>query len=263
MSFLSAIILGLIQGLTEFIPVSSSGHLVLGRAIFGIEAPGIFFDILLHLGTLLAVLLYFRKDLLNIVKGFPKNGHMVWMLLIGTLPAFLIGYLVAGKIEQIEHYPRLTAIFLILTGAVFLISERVYKQKDKKKLRSEEQINYKDATVVGLVQSLALLPGVSRSGMTISAGMMMGLKRGQAARFSFLLSIPAILGAASYSTFKTVTENGGLSFEWSYVAGFLVAFASGYAAINFLLKYLQKKGLQVFAYYLFAVGTLLLIFFSL
>ncbi|MBU1118315.1 undecaprenyl-diphosphate phosphatase [Patescibacteria group bacterium] len=264
MSYIDAVILGLVQGLTEFIPVSSSGHLVLVRDVLGISEGGLFFDVILHLGTLLAVIIYFRKDLLELIVNFSKDKKVFFLLIIGTIPAIVIGFFLSDLLEQISDFVYIVPVLMVVTGILFLVSERVYARKDKKKLiTSLDKIKYKDATYIGLLQACALLPGVSRSGVTIVGGFFRSLKRETAAKFSFFLSIPAILAAAAYTTYEAVGENGGILIEGPTVLGFFVSFLSGLFAVAFLMRYIRKHGLNVFAYYLFAVSGILILFYLL
>lgn len=261
MSYFEAIFLGLVQGLTEFIPISSSGHLMLSRVLFGIENPGLIFDVTLHLGTLLAVLIYFRRDLIKIVKNFTSYNKPAWLLLAGTIPAFVVGYFVSGFLEKIEDTPEVIALSLIVTGLFLGTAEWVYKKKDKKKIKSERQITYKDAISIGLAQAAALFPGISRSGVTISMGLFRSIKRQDAAKFSFLLAIPAIIGAGAYSLFSQFQKNGLIELQIQYLIGFIISFVTGYLAIKFLLQYLKKHTLNIFAGYLLVTGLALLIYF--
>lgn len=261
MNFFESIILGLLQGLTEFLPISSSGHLVLFRQLFGLRNPGLFFDVFLHLGTFLAVVVYFFKDFLQIIQDLlARRFKFVLLLIIGTLPAFAVGFFLADVVEKLGEKPLWVASFLVLTGIGFIIVERL-AQKSSKPQKTEHEINYRDALAIGFAQSIAILPGVSRSGATIAAGITRSLKRESAAKFSFLLSLPAIIGAEVYTGLKSYLANGYLPFEWNYFAGFLVAFLAGLAAIRFLLSFLKKHSLRPFAFYLILAGIILTVVF--
>ena len=260
MSIFEVIILGIVQGLTEFIPVSSSGHLVLFHEVMNAQEAGLMFDVALHIGTLLALVIYFWPDIRNIVRGFfagkEQERRMVWLLMIATVPAVIAGLLLESAAETTFRSAGLVMITLGLFGVVMLLSEK-YAQKLSQ--NSVEKITLRQATIIGLSQAIAVVPGVSRSGVTISAGLFAGLDRTAAARFSFLLAIPVIFGAAV----KVMLFDGGLSSigdnPLSFGLGFLAAFISGLLAIRFLLRYVAKHSIAVFAYYRFAVAAIILL----
>lgn len=262
-TIVQAIILGIVQGLTEFLPVSSSAHLVFVTDILGLQ-QNVAFDTLLHLGTLVAVVGYFWKDLviiissffsslLDIFRGRFKEGlsetpfkKLSWLLLVGTIPAGLMGILLKNEFEALFNSILYVGIFLIITGLLLWGAERV-KPGDK----DVKDISFKNALVIGVAQGIAIAPGISRSGATIAAGLFSGLNRELAARFSFLLSIPAILGAALVQA-KDIT-----SFDVStivMIAGFVSAAIFGYLAIKLLLKIIKERSLMIFAYYCWIVG---------
>jgi undecaprenyl-diphosphatase len=262
-TIIQAIILGIVQGLTEFLPVSSSAHLVFMTDILGLQ-QNVAFDTLLHLGTLVAVVGYFWKDLVVIIssflsslqdifKGRFKEGleekpfkKLSWLLLVGTIPAGLMGILFKSEFEALFNSILYVGIFLIITGLLLWGAERV-KPGDK----DVKDISFKNAIVIGIAQGIAIAPGISRSGATIAAGLFSGLNRELAARFSFLLSIPAILGAALVQA-KDIT-----SFDAStavLIAGFVSAAIFGYLAIKLLLKIIKERSLMIFAYYCWIVG---------
>ena len=262
-TIVQAIILGMVQGLTEFLPVSSSAHLVFITDILGLQ-QNVAFDTLLHLGTLVAVVGYFWKDLviiissffsslLDIFRGRFKEGleetpfkKLSWLLLVGTIPAGLMGILLKNEFEALFNSILYVGIFLIITGILLWGAERV-KPGDK----DVKDISFKNALVIGVAQGIAIAPGISRSGATIAAGLFSGLNRELAARFSFLLSIPAILGAALVQA-KDIT-----SFDVStivLIAGFVSAAIFGYLAIKLLLKIIKERSLMIFAYYCWIVG---------
>ncbi|MCL2688067.1 MAG: undecaprenyl-diphosphatase UppP [Methanobrevibacter sp.] len=271
MDILQAIIVGIVQGLTEFLPVSSSAHLIFVQELFGINQPGIAFDVLLHLGTLIAVIGYFFKDvvgmlkaffasILDIFKGRFKKGFMedpykklAWMVIIGTIPAGFVGILFKSEVEGLFQSITIPAFFLLITGVLLYVSQRL--NVDKRDIKNSGLL---DAIVIGVSQALALIPGLSRSGTTISAGLLMGLDKELAARFSFLLAIPAIIGA-------TVTQlndisTGADSFLVPYILGFFAALISGYLAISLLLKLIKERSLDIFAFYCWIVGAGILIY---
>lgn len=268
MDIIQAIILGVIQGLTEFLPVSSSAHLVFITDILGLP-QNVAFDTLLHLGTLVAVVGYFWRDIVEIITSFIssimdifrgkfKEGlkekpfkKLTWLLVVGTIPAGIMGILLQKQFEALFNSVIYVGFFLIITGLLLWGAERV-----KPGEKDVEDISFKNALVIGIAQGIAIAPGISRSGATISAGLFSGLNRELAARFSFLLSIPAILGAALVQA-KDIT-----SFDAStavLIAGFLSALIFGYLAIKLLLKIIKERTLMIFAYYCWIVGIAVII----
>ncbi|MFQ5946568.1 MAG: undecaprenyl-diphosphate phosphatase [Anaerolineae bacterium] len=262
MSPLQAVVLGAIQGLTEFLPVSSSGHLVWVPWILGWEAPGLAFDAVLHLGTLGAVLAYFRSDLGRIVVAGVRflrdpshradpDGRTAWLIVVATLPAAIIGLAAADLLEELFENPGAVGWALIATGLLLLWGERVRRGG-----REASQLRVWEALAVGAGQALALFPGISRSGATIAAGLWRGLDRRDAARFSFLLAVPAVLGAGILQGLALLSE-GDPEAGWALALGFASALASGYAAIRVLLRYLQRRSLLPFAGYCLVLGAVL------
>ena len=260
MNFLQAIFLGLVQGLTEFIPVSSSGHLTLVQHFFGIRTEqSDSFVIFLHLGTLLAVILYFRVLLWELIQSLffwqptiknethRQNRMVILYLMIATIVTSVLYLGFKKHFDAARDYPMLVSIFLILTGVVIFISD-FYKNN----ALPAANMGFMRALFIGLAQGLAILPGISRSGSTLSASIFCNIKRKDAAHFSFLLSIPAIL-AANVKEFKAI-----LSLDTSllpqYLAGFAVAFVSGYLVIAFLIRIIQGGKLKYFSIYLWVVG---------
>lgn len=279
MDIIQASILGLIQGLTEFIPVSSSGHLVLIRILFGWEDTGVAFDTILHLGTLLAVFICFWstwKSLLftiwNLLSGLwhkqnlqkikKEDKGLLLALLIGTLPAAVMGFFMRDLVDGFFRDVFWVAFFLICTGVLFIIIERLDIARVPKKnneILKVTSLSSKQAFFIGLMQAVAILPGVSRSGMTIAGGMFVGFNREKAARFAFLLSAPIILAAGLVGLFEiSSTGFAGIGL-WSVIIGFVVAAVSGYLAIKMMLQFLKSKKLYIFSIYLFIVGILILI----
>ena len=271
MTLLQALLLGLVQGATEFIPVSSSAHLVLVPSLFNWRLdPQIAFayDVLVHWGTLIAVILYFRQDFWNYLKsalqgisaGKPiqnTNSKLAWLLVVGTIPAAIIGYLFADFFEQMFSRPLPATLFLFGTALILTWSE-----KQSKSGRKLEELNFWDALIIGSAQAVAIFPGISRSGATISAGLFRGIDKVAAARFSFLLSVPIIFGAG-FLPLKELLKMHLLQGNLPVLAmGFFSALVSGYLCIDFLLKFLQKRKLYVFAGYcvIFAVLNLLVMF---
>jgi undecaprenyl-diphosphatase len=240
---------GLIQGLTEFLPVSSSGHLVLIPALFHLDQPDLATSALLHLGTLVAVVAYFRRDLLGLLKfrTDPQARRILMLLAIGTIPAALVGVALDGPISIVFSEPWMVAVALMVTGAILAFSLLVQNGQ-----RTLSEGRASDAVVVGLAQAFALIPGISRSGMTITAGMAQGMQRAHAARFSFMLAVPAIAGASILEGTDLVRSGG---FAPSLLVGVLVAAVVGYATIAALLGVLAKVGLAPFAGYCLAAGA--------
>ncbi|MBZ9571077.1 undecaprenyl-diphosphatase UppP [Methanobrevibacter sp. TMH8] len=271
MDILQAIIVGIVQGLTEFLPVSSSAHLIFAQELLGINQPGLAFDVLLHLGTLFAVVCYFFKDIVEMIKAFfssitdifrgrfkqefKSNQYkkLSWMVLIGTIPAGIIGLAFDSQIEAAFSSITIPAFFLLVTGVLLYVSQRL--NVGHKNIRGS---GLKEAIIMGIGQAFAIIPGLSRSGTTISTGLLMGLDKEFAAKFSFLLAIPAILGAC-----VTQLDNIGVGLDINflpYVLGFLAALISGYLAISILLKLIRERSLDIFAFYCWIVGIIVLVY---
>jgi undecaprenyl-diphosphatase len=249
---LEAMLWGLVQGLTEFLPISSSGHLVLVPEFMGVEPPDLATSALLHLGTLAAVLLYYRKDLVKLThfRRDAEARHILRLLIVGTIPA-TIGIVLERQLELFQESVTAVAIALLATGVVLVISGFIARR-----LKTMEEATGTDALLVGIAQATALLPGVSRSGMTITASLARGLSAEQAARFSFLLAVPAIAGGGVIEAVQLAGEGGITAELW---VGVLVAAVSGYLAIAFLIRTLVRIGLRPFALYCFVVGVLALV----
>ncbi len=250
---LSAIIWGLVQGLSEFLPISSSGHLVLVPATanalgWELDEPSLAVTAVLHLGTLVAVLAYFRSDIRALLtfRGDPRARRLWVLLIVGTIPA-LVGLPLEGPLETLQDDPTKVGLALIATSLILLMGTRLADGR-----RSLEEARPLDALLVGLAQALALVPGISRSGVTIVAGAARRLEPAEAARYSFLLGIPTIAGGGLLSLLR-VSEAGAL--DAALLVGLLVAAVSGYAAIAILLAALRRVGLMPFAVYAFVVGT--------
>jgi undecaprenyl-diphosphatase len=247
-----AVIWGLVQGLTEFLPISSSGHLVLVPAFAGIDPPDLATSAVLHLGTLAAVVAYYRRDLLRLTRFYrdPEARRMILLLALGTIPA-VIGVFVEDQIGSLQEDPTAVALALIATGVVLLVSGLFMDGR-----LTLERLPLRDGFFIGIAQAVALIPGVSRSGMTITAGLSRNLERSQAARFSFLLAVPAIAGAGAQQSLQ-LADSGGFGIEvW---IGMAVAALSGYLAISILLRALNAFGLRPFAVYCFVVATIALV----
>ena len=269
MGFLSSIFLGLVQGIAEFLPISSSGHLSLFQHFFGLTEAGLFFDVLLHLGTLIAIFVYYWRDIVNLVKAFlrlvtglfskKKKGarkgrkdpgaRMILMLIVATLPLFVI-LPIKDKVESLYSNTIFVGCALIVTSCILFFSDRM--AKGKKTVRSATLL---DALLVGVGQAVAVVPGLSRSGTTISAGMLRGFSRKFAVRFSFLLSIPAVLGANIISIGDAVAAGIDTSLLPAYIAGTVVAAVSGYFAIRLVNSLADKGKFGSFAYYCWGIGA--------
>ena len=264
MTFLQAVILGLLQGLTEFLPISSSGHLVLVPWLLGWQASSLTFDTTVHLGTLLAVTLYFRADLGLISAGMLRtlrdgslqdiNGRLGWLVILGAIPAALLGLLLEDIFARIFSAPALVAGLLLLTGLILFLSERIAQR-----LRALESLTWRDSWWIGLAQAAAIAPGISRSGATIATGLALGIQREAAARFSFLIALPVILGAWLVKLQGTVKVGIDQAEMTTLAIGFAVAALSGYACIHFLLSYLRRRSLTLFAIYCWVFGLVCLI----
>jgi undecaprenyl-diphosphatase len=282
MILLQAIILGIVQGLTEYIPISSSAHLIIVPWLFGWNDPALTslsFDVALHLGTLLAVVWFFATDWVQLIHagvaslmehkiGSDKDRRLAWLLVIGCIPGGITGILVESKIDQLFHQPNVPikpiamivlGIIISLFALVLFIVERLAQHTRKMNL-----LTLKDAIIIGLAQALAVFPGVSRSGSTITAGLALNLKREDAARFSFLLSAPIIAGAGLKSALDMLQQySGGGGFSSVelilFPFGFVAATISGYICIKYLLRYLQKNSTEPFVYYRWGLSLLIII----
>ena len=261
---LSVIILGFIQGIAEFLPISSSAHLIIFRDLFGIGSNigndiAMSFDIALHFGTLLAIGIYFFKDFINMInKGFTKGvrdkeGKLLWYIVIATIPAAIAGILFEDIIENaIRSNFIIIAIALIVMGIIIFLVDKYFKAK-----KSIEDMSLKDALIIGCSQVFALIPGFSRSGTTIAAGRCLNLKREDAAKFSFFLSAPVVLGAVVLDlkdSIGTVFDNFAI-----FAVGILVSFVVGVLCIKFLMKYLKKNDFKIFMWYRLALGILVIL----
>jgi len=246
------IILGLIQGLTEFLPVSSSGHLVIIPAMLGWSEPPLGLTVMLHMGTLVALLIYFRLEIIGLVLGVLGQGpdpdaarRVVRFLIIGTVPAVIAGVALGGFFEHAFERPYESSIELVITALILIGTEKLGERAVRHPLDDQR------AAAIGVAQAVAILPGISRSGSTIGAGLLAGLSREEATRFSFLLSIPAIAGAGVLDLAK-----GDLTVTVSSVTGTLVSGIVGYLSIHYLLRFVRAHSLTVFAWYLIAIGPI-------
>ncbi len=273
MDIIQAIILGMVQGLTEFLPVSSSAHLVIVPELLGAQSS-LAFDTLLHVGTLVAVVGYFWKDILAMIKAFLSSlkdlfrgkfregvkedpfKRMTWLVLVGTIPAGLMGVLLKDQFESLFNSVTAVGFFLLITGVILWAAEWINRKNSDKKGKRIKEVSFTNSLVIGLFQGFAIAPGISRSGSTIAASLFSGLERKLAARYSFILSIPAILGAALIQTKDIVSFDSNLGVLFG---GFISAMIFSYLAVKFMMGYIQKHSLVIFSYYCWIVGGLTLI----
>lgn len=250
MDLFTAILLGIVQGFTEFLPVSSSAHLIFFQALFpNFSQQGILFDVFLHGGTLLAIIYYFRKTLLTILTF--RNPHLMWTLIVGTLPAFGVGYLFADWFEAGFSSVFWAAVTLLVTGAFNWI---VSAQRIDNSIQGKK-IGWGKALLIGVFQAVAIIPGISRSSATIFAGVVSGIDKRRATEFSFLLSIPAIFGALVFELAKYGAQS---VFSFEYFVGFVISALVGYWSIGFLLKLVVSNKYKFFAYYCWLLGLAVL-----
>ncbi len=261
MDIVQAIVLAVVQGLSEFLPISSSGHLVLVPHFLGWPDQGLAFDVAVHVGTLLAVLLYFRRQIGTMVTGWfgsvlhrrhTRDSRLAWQLLIATIPVGLTGLLFDDYIETHLRNPAFVAGTLSFFGLLMYAADRFGKRT-----RDEFELSWPQAMLIGCAQALALMPGTSRSGVTMTAGLSIGLTRSAAARFSFLLAVPGIAAAGAYEGLKLVTS--GEPVNWlPMIVGLVFAAATGVACIHFLIRFIEKIGLLPFTIYrLILAGVIL------
>jgi len=245
-----AIILGIVQGLTEFLPVSSTAHLILLPWFFGWKGDldSLTFDVALHAGTLLSLIICFWKDWVEILLN---NRKLLALLVVATLPAGITGILLKDAVETTLRSPLIIVFTLVLFGIVMLISERW------KRGREIKDMTFSDAIIIGTAQAIALIPGVSRSGITISAGLFRGLGREASARFSFILSTPVIFGATLLEGRKLISKAGSYDLNL-FMAGVVTSAVTGYIAIKFLLYFLKKHPLNIFVYYRFVLALIII-----
>jgi undecaprenyl-diphosphatase len=249
------LILGVVQGLTEFLPVSSSGHLVLAERLLGLDPPGVLLEAFLHLGTLAAVILLFRSDLAELFRALSLRGTLerrkeIGFLVAGTVPIVAAGLATRGHIDALFGSLRLVGAGWLAVGLLLLLVHRLRRRARRSTL------TFADAVAVGIAQAVSIVPGVSRSGVTIGAGMLCGIEPARAARFSFLLSIPALAGAATLSLIDALRTGIFAQVDWVGIAlGTAVAFVVGLAAIRFLLRTVARGELWVFGVYCLLVGA--------
>ena len=259
MDLLAAVVLGIVQGLTEFLPVSSSGHLILARAFFGWDAGrfGLAFDVACHVGTFLAVVAYFYRDVLAMIAALPgaltgRDGEaerLVRLVIVGTIPAVIVGLLFGDALQALRA-PAVVAVTLAIGAVGLLVAERAGAHN-----RSEDSIGYGEALAIGVAQAAALVPGVSRAGATLTLALLIGLRRPGAARFVFLLSLPAVLAAAAKEALDLAEVGVAAVPVTLFAVGLTVSGIVGYLTIKYFLRYLANHSLAVFAYYRFALAA--------
>ncbi len=263
MTLWQAILLGILQGATEFLPVSSSGHLVIIPYLLQWPDPGLTLDALLHLGTLVAIVAYFWKDLWHLLQAAlcslrlrtldDPDARLAWALVIASVPGALIGFLFEEQFEQLFGMPKAAAGFLLVTAALLLLAEYFSRRE-----LSLQVMSWWHAVLIGLAQALAIAPGLSRSGATIATGLFLGYRREEATRFSFLLAVPIVAGSGLYQLLKVFRAGLGTIQTSVVVAGLLAATISGYLAIAGLLVLVRRRSLWGFAVYCAALGVLVL-----
>jgi undecaprenyl-diphosphatase len=267
---IQALVMGIVQGLTEFLPVSSSGHLIVVPYLLGWDdafLTSLAFSVMLHLGTLVALLVYFRSDWVRLVpaglaavrdRSFhdDEDRRLAWLLVSSTIPAAIVGLLFSDVIEASFRSVGLVAVTLVLGGLILLIADRFGA-----KSRTIEDVTFPIAIGIGAAQALALIPGISRSGISIAAGRFVGMDRESAARFAFLMATPITAGAGIFEVRKLIAGEGGVPVETlPLVVGMVAAAISGLAAIHFMLSFLRRQSLDVFVWYRFALAAVVLIF---
>ena len=259
MDIIQAIILGLVQAASEFVPISSSGHLVLVPWLLGWPQPSLVFDTVVHWGTLVAVLIYFWRDFVALASAWGRSlasrnldapdARIAWLIIVGTVPTALMGYVGEDLFESLLAAPAWVAGFLLVTGLALALSERLGQRR-----KEPHQLTFLDSIIIGIAQGCAIAPGISRSGATMAAGLFCGLKREAAARYSFLLATPTIFGAGLQQLLDLFKTGNVAAHLPPLILGFLAAAISGYLCIRFLLSYLQRGSLYVFAVYCWLAG---------
>ena len=268
-TIIQALIMGIVQGLTEFLPVSSSGHLILVPYLFGWDDPfitSLAFSVMLHIGTLVALLTYFKGDWLRLIpaglatirdRSFREDPDrkLAWALVAATIPAAIVGFLFSDFFETQIRQPGLVAVTMVVGGLILWIADRFGAQS-----RTVDDVTLPVATGIGIAQALALIPGISRSGISISAGRFAGLDRAAAARFAFLMATPITAGAIVFEARKLLTGEAGVEVAVvPLLVGLVASLISGFAAIHFMLRYLRTRSLQVFVWYRFALVAIVLV----
>lgn len=252
MTLFQAVVLGIVQGLTEFLPISSSGHLVLFQKYFGLQEAVLTFDVLLHLGTLVAVLAVFWKDIVSMIKRPWQK--LTLLIILATIPTGIMGLGLKDFFEGLFESGRTIGVEFIATGFIIWFADRI-----RPKNKGVEDISHFDAVFVGIMQGIAILPAVSRSGLTIAGSLFRGINREAAARFSFLVSIPAIAGAAVLDLKDIASSGVPMGEPLPYIVGPIVAAISGYWAIRYMLRLLSTGSMKGFAYYVWVLGAAVIV----
>lgn len=278
MNFIQAILMGIVQGLSEFLPISSSAHLVFTSNFYKViknipivqsSNEEVFFDIMVHLGTLIAVLIFFRKDIMNILKAMwhalknkdwsDKEAKLGLYICVGTIITIVLALPINEIAEKLVYKPAVVGGLLFITGFTLLYSEYKSKKLEKK----TDNVDLKTSILIGLAQGLAALPGFSRSGWTIATGLFCGLDRITSARYSFLLSIPIILGASMVYPLVKIDVHEAVGYNWSaIIAGTIVSGITGYLCIKYFMRFISKFSLAIFGYYCIIAGIATAVFFS-
>lgn len=268
MDIIQAIVLGVVQGVAEFIPISSSGHLVLVPWLFGWPDPGLAFDAMLHLGTLVAVLVVFWRDFLSLAAAVWRRadqgnlqghqGKVAWWIILGTLPGVLMGLLWEEQFEALFHSPLHVSVLLLVTGLWLAMAEYFGRRE-----RQPQELHWWESLLIGLAQGCAIAPGISRSGATIGAGMLLGLRRDAATRFSFLLATPIIAGAGLLQVMRLLQLPDLQASLLPLMLGFVAALFSGYGCIRLLLNYVRQRSLFAFSIYCWLAGISGIVVYSL
>ena len=245
-------ILGAVQGITEFFPISSSGHLVIVQGIFGIKKPQLAFDIFLHIGTLISILIYFRKDILNIIS---KEKRTAFYIAAASIPTFMIGLMFKDAAEELFARPHLVGYMLLATG-LWLIAAAFYDRF--KRAESRKKIGFINSLIIGVSQGIAVIPGISRSGATIGAGILSGIGKEEAVKFSFLLAIPAILGASLLKCGDIGSAALASGNSLYFLVGFITAMAAGLVSIGILLKMVKANKLYIFGIYCILAASIVI-----
>ena len=267
MTALQALVLGLLQGATEFLPVSSSGHLVLVPWLLGWSQPGLMYDVVVHLGTLVAVVAYFREETLHVVAGViqiartggarSSKAKLALMVIVSAIPGALIGLIFQRSFSTLFQAPWAVAILLIVTGIVLTTTELVSDRAG-----TLDKMSVWDALLVGVAQALAIAPVLSRSGVTIAAGLARGLARREAARFAFLMSMPIVVGAAAYELLRVASEPSVAFRADALIIGFVASAIGGHLGIRVLLRRLRRGSLRPYAYYCWTAAIVCLIAYA-
>jgi len=258
------IILAIIQGLSEFLPISSSAHLILPSQLFGWRDQGLAFDVAVHVGSLLAVVSYFRREVLQLTVGWgqslggkvTEDGKLAWMIILATLPVIVVGFLVKDYVEGWLRSGYVIATTTIVFGLLLYWADKVATRQ-----QGNVELTWKKALIVGLAQVAAIIPGTSRSGVTMTAALFLGISREKAARFSFLLSIPTILGAGTILTYKLLSRDEAVNWEELFY-GVVLSFISAYICITLFLKWISTLGMTPFVIYRVILGIVIFVLLS-